>query len=190
MKLSLTLLECGTCGKPRGLRHVCVSTRKRRRARIRPGLRFTCKTCGKQTGNPLTHTCTVKTDFKQRKARAERRAKAQRERERKAEVAARRKERERQRRAEVAARRRERRRRQRAEAAARRKAAAKARREKARTAAKASRPRAPTHNPRTCKDEDCQRYGCLKYKEGFADGTSAGYSAGVAVGAGSPGGGD
>ena len=38
------------------------------------------------------------------------------------------------------------------------------------------------HRPQTCRDEDCQRYGCRMYREGFAAGHAAGYAAGEAAG--------
>jgi hypothetical protein len=59
---------CGRCGKPTGLRHVCVSN-SRRKPTIKPQLTFgTCPRCKKPQGNPLTHACTPKSDFKRRKA--------------------------------------------------------------------------------------------------------------------------
>jgi len=74
------VVTCGRCGKPReGLRHVCVSNSKRR-ATIKPSVDFgKCGTCKKPLGNPLTHVCKPKSDFKARKSRA---AKKARERER------------------------------------------------------------------------------------------------------------
>ena len=67
---------CGRCGKPRGLFHECVSN-SRRRQTVKPKLSFgTCPKCRKPLGNPLTHTCAPKSDFKRRKARAAKRAKA------------------------------------------------------------------------------------------------------------------
>src|SRR5579875_976126 len=59
---------CGRCGKPRGLAHTCVSN-SRRKATIKPKVSFgTCPKCKKPQGNPLTHTCRPKSDFKRRKA--------------------------------------------------------------------------------------------------------------------------
>ncbi len=151
MKLGLTLLTCGRCGKPRGRHHLCRGTR-RGRDRLQFRFRFTCGTCGKQVPNLFSHTCTVRTDWAKRRRKAERRAKA------------------------AAAR--ERRRRRKAEAARRRKAAAKARRAKAAADRKARKPRASPHNPATCSDPECTRYGCAKYQQGFADGFAAGSSEG------------
>jgi hypothetical protein len=150
MKLSLSLLSCGKCGKQRGRYHMCRGTRKGRdRLRVKAG--FTCK-CGKTVTNPFTHTCSERSDFKKRRRAADR--------------------------AEKTRKRRARRKRVRDEAAARRRAAAKARRAKARATAKARRPRASPHNPRTCKDAECTRYGCVKYREGFVDGVAAGSEGG------------
>ena len=66
---------CGRCGKPRGLlRHDCFSN-SRRKATIVPELSFgKCPKCKKPVGNPLTHTCHPRSDFKRRKARAARQA--------------------------------------------------------------------------------------------------------------------
>jgi hypothetical protein len=42
------------------------------------------------------------------------------------------------------------------------------------------------HRYQTCRDEDCQRYACRVYREGYAngyeDGQAAGYVAGYAEG--------
>jgi hypothetical protein len=62
---------CGRCGKPRTLLgHVCVSRRPlARKATLTPHLSFgTCPKCKKPQGNPLTHTCHPRSDFKRRKA--------------------------------------------------------------------------------------------------------------------------
>jgi flagellar biosynthesis/type III secretory pathway protein FliH len=60
---------CGRCGKPRGLTHVCVSGTTRK-ATATPKFTFgICLRCKKPQGNPLTHTCQPKSDFKRRKAR-------------------------------------------------------------------------------------------------------------------------
>jgi hypothetical protein len=59
---------CGRCGKPRGLTHVCISS-SNRKATLTPKLTFgKCPTCKKPQGNPLTHTCHPRSDFKRRKA--------------------------------------------------------------------------------------------------------------------------
>jgi len=73
---------CGRCGKPRGLTHDCISN-SRRKQTIKPQLTFgTCPKCKKPQGNPLTHTCAPKSDFKRRKADWDKaqRAKARRKR--------------------------------------------------------------------------------------------------------------
>ena len=68
---------CGRCGKRReGIRHDCRSN-STRSATLKPQLSFgTCPKCKKPQGNPLTHVCAPKSDFKQRRSRA---AKAERE---------------------------------------------------------------------------------------------------------------
>jgi predicted transposase YdaD len=38
------------------------------------------------------------------------------------------------------------------------------------------------HDYRRCRDEDCQRFACRVYREGFADGEAAGHAAGRAEG--------
>lgn len=151
MKLRLTVLACGSCGKPRGRYHACPGKRGKR-DRLQPAVRFQCRTCGRENRNPFTHACSVRTDWAKRRKAAERAAKATA--------------------------RRERRKRIRAEAAKRRRAAARERRLKAAAAAKARKPRASPHNPRTCADPECTRYGCVKYQEGFVDGVAAGSEGG------------
>lgn len=59
------------------------------------------------------------------------------------------------------------RRKRRKAAAARRKAAAKARKSAART--RPRRPRPPAHDYRTCRDQECERYGCRAYRQGIED---------------------
>lgn len=124
------------------------------RKRVQLATSVKCKTCGKRYTNPLTHVCTVRTDFKRRKAAADRAAK---------------RERERQRRREAAARRREKAKARRKAAADRRKAAAAERRRRAREKRPAPRPARPQHDFRTCEDDDCRRYACVGYKAGYAD---------------------
>jgi hypothetical protein len=143
MKLRLSLLDCGKCGKPRGRHHVCSGGRKGRdKLRLKAGL--ACGKCGRKVSNPFAHTCTVRSDFAKRKRRAARQAKA------------------------AAAR--DRRRKRAEEAAARRKAAA---RQRKTAASRKKKPRASPHNPRNCHDEECQRYPCRLYEEGFADGVAS-----------------
>ena len=146
MGLKLTgALRCGACGKPRGITHVCTpGRRRRRRTTLRNPVKWECGTCGQQRG-PL-HTCTQRTDFKARRrkaATAERRRKRQAARERQA------------------ARRRQ--------AAAERRARDKARKSAARTRPRSSRPRGESHEPGTCGNRDCQKYGCKAYWQGMGD---------------------
>lgn len=119
-----------------------VQRKVTRPARKRIGLAASvkCRTCGRRYTNPLAHTCTVRTDFRRRKAAAGRAVK------REAAKARRR------------------------AAADRRKAAAADRRRKAREKRSAPRsaPR-PQHDFRACQDDDCRRYACVGYKAGYAD---------------------
>jgi hypothetical protein len=61
---------CGRCGKPRGLTHTCISRRSlSAKATIKPTVGWgKCPRCRKPQGNPLTHTCHPKSDFKRRQA--------------------------------------------------------------------------------------------------------------------------
>lgn len=177
-------IRCARCGKPReGLRHVCRSNSARRATiRIAPVM-GDCPRCGKPyggaNGNPLTHACRPKTDFKTRKATRDRTIRAA------ATAKARTAERDRQRAilAEVRDRERRRSRAQAARLRARyeqRLAAAKAR---AREPAKpAPRPRRPPHDYMACPDKECQRPVCIAYKQGYQAGYGDGYSAGFAAG--------
>lgn len=73
---------CGRCGKPRGLAHTCISNSTRKATpRLTAGF-GKCPRCRKPQGNPLTHTCQPRSDFKRRKAAHERsqRAKARKKR--------------------------------------------------------------------------------------------------------------
>lgn len=137
-------LRCGACGEPRGLgTHLCKpGKRRRRRTTLRNPLGWECRTCHQPRG--LWHTCAQRSDFKSRKRRA---ATADRRRKRKAT-------RERQ--------------------AARRKQAAADRRARDRkTAAKGkprtSRPKGDSHEPGTCGNRDCPKYGCKNYWQGMDD---------------------
>jgi hypothetical protein len=38
------------------------------------------------------------------------------------------------------------------------------------------------HRYQTCRDEDCQRFACRVYKEGYADGYDQGYAEGYLAG--------
>jgi hypothetical protein len=40
----------------------------------------------------------------------------------------------------------------------------------------------PQHRYQTCRDEDCQRFACRVYREGYAAGYGAGHAAGEAKG--------
>ena len=75
------VVTCGRCGKPRtAIRHDCVVSSGRaagRRATLKPQVTFgKCATCKKPVGNPLTHVCKPKSDFKASKSRAAKKAKA------------------------------------------------------------------------------------------------------------------
>lgn len=142
------VIRCGACGKPRGLgTHLCnPGSRRRRRHRAQNPVTWECSRCHKTRG--LRHTCVIRTDFKQRKrAAVRRRATAERQRKRKV----------------VAARRAERRKR----AAAERRAREKARRSAAKRRPRPSRPRGDAHEPGSCGDMDCPRYGCKAFFEGM-----------------------
>jgi len=88
VKVRLTLATCGTCGKPRGITHACVtratSTRRKRRTTVRPRVTATCGKCGKPRG--IAHTCHIKTDFKKRRRQAARAEKAAERRQRRADA--------------------------------------------------------------------------------------------------------
>lgn len=74
---------CGRCGKPSGLRHVCVSN-SRRKQTLKPRLSFgKCPKCRRNygPGGALTHDCAPRSDFKKRRKQFE---KEERERARKA----------------------------------------------------------------------------------------------------------
>lgn len=82
-KIRVALVKCGRCGKSyRGPGHTCVTRmgRKPGRTKVKPQASASlikCGKCGKAYANPLTHTCTVKTDFKARTAKAKADAKRQ-----------------------------------------------------------------------------------------------------------------
>jgi hypothetical protein len=150
MGVQFSVITCGRCGKSRGLRHECVTSAarkaRRRRTTFRPRITVTCGQCGKT--RTLRHMCVITSDFKERKAAAGRKAKA-------ARTAARKRERR-----QAAAERKR-------EAAARRRAAARERKAAART--RPRRPRIPPHDYRTCTDPECEKYGCLAYRQGIED---------------------
>ena len=56
VKLGGGLLRCGTCGKPRGITHTCVtratSRRRKTRTKLQPRLTVTCTTCNRVPRHP------------------------------------------------------------------------------------------------------------------------------------------
>jgi len=127
-------------------RIVARPVKRKVRRRVRRTVRrvaVSCPTCKKRYTNPLTHTCIVKTDFKKRRRQAIAKDRAEKKRRRRQDAAQRRR-----------------------EAKQRR---AKAARAKRKTAVKKKR-RAPAHDPRTCDEPDCTRYGCRTWKDGFETG--------------------
>ncbi len=177
-------VRCGRCGRPReGLRHVCRSNSARKATiKLTPVL-GTCSRCGKPYGNPLTHTCRPKSDFRGRRAAFGRKARAR------ARAEARAAERAKQQAKITAVRERER---ERSRArAARLKARYEARLAAARAKAKEphkspepkpARPRRPPHEYQSCADNDCMRPVCVAYKEGYRDGYQQGYQQGYEAG--------
>jgi hypothetical protein len=137
-------LRCGACGKPRGLgTHVCSpGRRRRRRTTLRNPVAWECRTCGQPRG--VRHTCAQRSDFKARRRKA---AADERRRKRKAT-----KERQAARRKQAAAERRDRDR---------------ARKKAAKRSPRTSRPRGDGHEPGTCGDRDCAKYGCKAYWQGM-----------------------
>lgn len=148
LKLEGSVLRCGTCGKSRGITHTCVtsatSRRRKTRTKLKPRIAVTCAECGKVRG--FRHTCAPKSDFKKRRRQQ---ATAERQRKRKAV------------RARQAARRRQ--------AAAERRARQKARSSAARKRPPRSRPQGDGHEPGTCGDRDCPKFGCKAYWRGVTD---------------------
>jgi hypothetical protein len=137
-------IRCGRCGKPRGIRHTCVTTRTRkRRHSVQNPVTWECSTCHKPRG--LNHTCVIRTDFKKRRRAAARKRTTAERRKRRQLTAAKRKLR-------------------RQLAAADRRA-----RDKARKPApkRKPRPRGDSHEPGTCGNPDCPKYGCKAYFEGM-----------------------
>jgi hypothetical protein len=144
------VLRCGACGRPRGLgTHLCSpGKRRRRRTTLRNPISWECGTCHKPRG--VRHTCSQRSDFRARRRKA---ATAERQRKRRAAAGAR---------------------------AARRKQAALDRRARDRArkqAAKAkprrtSRPKGDSHEPGTCGNRECPKYGCRAYWQGVTDAMS------------------
>jgi hypothetical protein len=140
------VVRCGACGGPRGFgTHLCnPGRRKRRRTTLQKPVTWECGSCRRPRG--LIHTCAPKSDFKARKRKA---ATAERRRRRRA----------------VASRRAERRR----LAAAQRRARDKARKALGKRKPGPARQRGETHEPGTCGDRECPKYGCKAYWAGMAD---------------------
>lgn len=170
-RITVTLWTCGRCGKPRGLHHACSGHRSGR-DRVRLGLSFTCPSCGKATANPLTHTCSVPSDFKRRKAAEKRRRQAEERKRRRKAAAARKRARARERKRQAAERR---------KAAAAEAAAARRRRARSQTHDR------DRHEYADCADPYCGRTLCRVYREGGeavrpeaeSDGYAKGYSDGM-----------
>ena len=147
MGLKLTgPFRCGACGKPRGFGvHACSPGRRKRRPdSLRNPVTWECGTCGKPRG--LRHTCAPRSDF-----RARRRRQAAEERRRKKRAAAARR---------VA---------RRKQAAADRRARDRARKKAAKAKPRTSRPRGESHEPGSCGNKECPRYGCKAYWQGVED---------------------
>lgn len=139
--------RCGACGKPRGLgAHLCSpGRRKRRRTTLRNPVAWECSKCHEARG--VRHTCRSSSDFRARKRKAVTDDRKRKRREAAAARAVRRK--------QVAADRR-----------ARDRARKKAAKDKAK--AKTPRPRGESHEPGSCGDHECQKYGCRAYWAGLA----------------------
>lgn len=153
-------LRCGTCGKPRGITHTCITSatsRRRRRTRAHSPVVWECASCGKPRG--LRHTCHIKTDFKKRKRQQET---TERQRKRR-DVRRRQAERRKLKRQETRRRQAERRKR----AAAERRARERERRKAARKTARPVRPRGESHEPGSCGNRDCEKYRCTVYFRGM-----------------------
>jgi hypothetical protein len=86
VKIRASLVRCGTCGKPKrlGERHTCITRLDRKprtgKTTVAPKLRVSygkCATCHKEITS-WPHTCTVRTDFRKRKAEQAKQEKADR----------------------------------------------------------------------------------------------------------------
>lgn len=137
-------VRCGRCGKPRGIRHTCVTRigRRPRPHRVQSPVTWECPSCHKTRG--LRHTCGNSGDFKARKRKAatdERRSKRAATRRRQAD--------------------------RRKQAAADRRARERARKKARKKRTSPPRPRGESHEPGTCGDRDCPRYGCVAYWRGM-----------------------
>ena len=140
------VIRCGRAGSRAGSRTPAWpgSARGPAAHRLQSPVQWECGTCHRPRG--LAHACAPKSDFKARKRKA---ATAERRRRRKA----------------VTARRAERRR----LAAAQRRARDKARKALGTRKPGTSRQRGETHEPGTCGDRDCPKYGCKAYWQGMED---------------------
>jgi flagellar biosynthesis/type III secretory pathway protein FliH len=149
MKVRLALATCGTCHKQRGIRHTCVTNAASKRRKTRTSVRPRLKVACGKCGKDRGLRHTCHIKTDFKK-RLRQQAAAEKKAERKT-------------------------------ASAKAKAKRDALRKKLRTEAKAKkkRPRAAPHDPVTCRLPDCERYGCVKYRSGFADGHEEGYDEGV-----------
>lgn len=178
MRISGSLVTCGRCGKPRGVRHTCVTqaTSKWRvtRTRLKPRVSLTCSKCGKPLGSPLTHTCRVRTDWRGRAAQAERARRKAASAKRRAAERARRKAWQDKRRALERERRKAWKDKQRA--------AYQAKLDAARKRSASQTHDRTRHEPHACADENCHRYPCRIWREAFEAGRLQGHEEGFAKG--------
>ena len=137
---------CGACGKPRGLgTHVCPNgRRRRRRTTVRNPVAWECSKCREDRG--VRHTCRAPSDFKARRRKAAADEKRRKKRAVRERQAARRK-----------------------QAAAERRTRDRARKQAAKTRPRTPRPKGDGHEPGTCGDRDCPKYGCRNYWRGMDD---------------------
>jgi hypothetical protein len=138
-------LRCGACGKTRGLGvHLCSpGKRKRRRTTLANPVAWECGRCHEPRG--VRHTCRTRSDFKARKRKAAAEDRKRKRREQAAARAARRK-----------------------QVAADRRARDRARKQAAKGKPRPPRPKGESHEPGSCGDHECQRYGCKAYWAGLA----------------------
>lgn len=137
--------RCRRCGKPRP--HTCVTSaagrRRRGGTRLQSPLEWVCPHCRRPRG--LRHSCGNAGDFRKRRRQA---AAAERRRKRKAATA---------RRAAC-----------RKQAAAERRARERKRKEQAKQRPARPRPRSgESHEPGSCGNRDCPKYGCVAYWRGL-----------------------
>lgn len=88
LRIAVSLMKCGACGKrySNPLTHVCYNPRGHGpRLTVKPRVSVDCPACGKPVTNPLTHVCKIPSDFRKRLAeqkkqqRAAKRARARAE---------------------------------------------------------------------------------------------------------------